>query len=349
MPTDGGVTRGGGAVTDRSAAVIAILPGIAECEVGAANLDVVTAFNPGEVVGDVESAARRIGIDATAIIAEFGVVFGVGLCLFGTRSGESGEQGGGSVAIGQQGVWAFSKVADVDAQGEVIQQVVLDGVVTAEAPILEMPELLKSLGQGAGDGPGEGIAVEVLAAEHTVDAELVAEVVVSLNGVNALPGTGGARAVVADAGVVEYDVGTVGKREVLEDFLGYGADAIGADDVDNAVAGQGFAVVGIGDDIAAGIDGIKERNHCATGVGIAAKVAVAEIGDGQRLEAAAAVVLRAGAFTGEKEECFVPAIVDLGNENWAAEIDGFYVLPLNGFASGGGAPEEAFGVQLFMA
>ena len=48
------------------------------------------------------------------------------------------------------------------------------------APVAEVAELLKGFGERAGDGPGEGIAVEVLAAEHSVDAELVAEIVIDL-------------------------------------------------------------------------------------------------------------------------------------------------------------------------
>ena len=95
-------------------------------------------------------------------------------------------------------VRTFAQVALVVAEGEVIQHVRLDDVVGIQAVVLGVAEFLEGFGQRSGDRPDELIAVEVLAAEEPVQAKLRADVVVALDGIDALVFAGRPAAVDAE-------------------------------------------------------------------------------------------------------------------------------------------------------
>ena len=253
----------------------------------------MATLDPGQIVGDVQRAAGRLGIDTAAEVAELGVVFGVGTGLLGTGPGEAGQQRRGPIRRRHQQIRPLPQLPLVNPQREVVQQVVGNRVVAAETPVADLAELLKRFGKGTGDRSGQRIAIEVLPAEHSVDAKLVGEKMVAFDRVDALPSAGRPGAIVANPSVVENHIGTIGFRQVLENLPGHRADAVRADHVRDAVAGQGPPVVGVSDDVAARVHRIVQRDHRAVGIGVAAEVAVAELRDGQRLQAAAAIVLGA--------------------------------------------------------
>src|SRR5689334_10730358 len=105
-----------------------------------------------------------------------------------------------------------------------------------------MAELLEGFRQGPGNWSCDRVAIEVLAAEHPADAELVGDELVALEGIVALPRARRTRPVVADACVIEHDIWAIRHWEIFKDLLSYRADAIRTDDIQYSVAHQRLSV-----------------------------------------------------------------------------------------------------------
>ena len=72
-----------------------------------------------------------------------------------------------------------------------VQQRVGNRIVAAETPVANVAELLERFGQWAWNRPCQRIAVEVLAAEHTIHTEFVRDQMVTLDRIYGLPCTWG--------------------------------------------------------------------------------------------------------------------------------------------------------------
>ena len=140
-------------------------------------------LQPRHLVLKAGSPPGRNGVDVASEIPEFRLVLAVVGRFVGAHSG---DQCGLAIRVIQGQIGSLSQIPLVVTEREVIQHVWLDHIIAVQAIVFGIAEFLEGFGERPRNRSDQLIAVEVLAAEQCIKAQLLAHVIIALDRVDPL-------------------------------------------------------------------------------------------------------------------------------------------------------------------